>query len=265
MSAIRALCQVSSRLARPQALRTVSHTRFAVGGSAVSRMGLHSSAVRAFGVSVRRIGEGSSDVLLSQKLQEELNFETADGAEEVPEVIKSFLAQGTWSVNDVPGNDEVTLTRKFGNEELRLIFSIADVQEDPEFDGLEGEEGESEDTPTVYPIRTSLSITKSNVKGALNVDLVCQENHFIVENVSFYNDAKLGTELTAEADWKRRGLYIGPQFETLDMSLQEEFEKYLQERGVNEGVATFIPAYADHKEQKEYREWLSKVKVFVDQ
>jgi len=47
--------------------------------------------------------------------------------------------------------------------------------------------------------------------GALNVDMVCQEGHFIVDNISFYRDTKLGTELTAEADWKRRGLYIGPQ------------------------------------------------------
>lgn len=45
----------------------------------------------------------------------------------------------------------------------------------------------------------------------MSVDMVCQEGHFIVDNISYYKDAKLGTELTAEADWKRRGLYIGPQ------------------------------------------------------
>ena len=38
-----------------------------------------------------------------------------------------------------------------------------------------------------------------------------QEGLFVIENISFYADAKLGTEMTAEADWKRRGLYIGPQ------------------------------------------------------
>ena len=43
------------------------------------------------------------------------------------------------------------------------------------------------------------------------MDMVCQEGHFIVDNVSYYKDAKIGTELTAEADWKRRGLYVGPQ------------------------------------------------------
>lgn len=39
------------------------------------------------------------------------------------------------------------------------------------------------------------------------------------------------------------------QFDTLDVAVQEEFEKYLQERGVNEHVALFIPEYAELKEQ----------------
>lgn len=33
----------------------------------------------------------------------------------------------------------------------------------------------------------------------------------MVDAISFYKDSKIGTELSADADWKRRGLYIGPQ------------------------------------------------------
>jgi complement component 1 Q subcomponent-binding protein len=40
------------------------------------------------------------------------------------------------------------------------------------------------------------------------------------------------------------------QFETLDLNFQEEFEKFLQERGVNESLAFFVPEYAQLKEQK---------------
>jgi complement component 1 Q subcomponent-binding protein, mitochondrial len=47
--------------------------------------------------------------------------------------------------------------------------------------------------------------------GALTVDAMCQDGAFVADNISFYQDAKLATELTPEADWKRRGLYIGPQ------------------------------------------------------
>jgi hypothetical protein len=60
-------------------------------------------------------------------------------------------------------------------------------------------------------LRLLTSSTQPSVPGALSVDAVCQEGVFVIENVSFYKDAKMATDLTAEADWKRRGLYIGPQ------------------------------------------------------
>uniref|UniRef100_A0A0W0FR17 Mitochondrial glyco protein n=1 Tax=Moniliophthora roreri TaxID=221103 RepID=A0A0W0FR17_MONRR len=95
--------------------------------------------------------------------------------------------------------------------------------------------------------------------------MLTQEGGFIVDNVTYYRDTKLATELSAEADWKRRGIYLGPQFETLDVGLQEEIERWLNERGVNESIATFIPEYAEWKEQSEYVKWLEGVKGFIDQ
>jgi complement component 1 Q subcomponent-binding protein len=105
------------------------------------------------------------------------------------------------------------------------------------------------------------ALLQPSVPGAMSIDAVCQEGTFVVENVSFYKDSKLATELTAEADWKRRGLYIGPQFETLDLGLQEEFEKFLEERGINDSLALFVPEYAQHKEQKVRK--LLFVSIFV--
>ena len=34
------------------------------------------------------------------------------------------------------------------------------------------------------------------------------------------------------------------------MTVQEQFEKFLEERGIDETLAAFIPEYAEHKEQK---------------
>ncbi|RXW19263.1 hypothetical protein EST38_g6601 [Candolleomyces aberdarensis] len=259
MSAFRALRQavrVSSRSA------TLSAARSSVLRPAARQIWAAPSS-RAFSVSAGRFGTGSSDISLSQKLQQELDYEKTDNAgPAVPDFVKSFKEQG-WEIEDTLGQDEVALTRKFGQENVRLVFSIADIQNEPEeFADAEGEG--AEETAGDYPLRVSLSITKANGPGALSVDMVAQEGQFITENVSFYDDAKLGTELTAEADWKRRGMYIGPQFETLDISLQEEFDKFLQERGINENVALFIPEYAEFKEQTEYVKWLGKVKAFVD-
>jgi hypothetical protein len=84
-----------------------------------------------------------------------------------PEFLKSFKEQGVWAIEDVAGNDEVTLSRKFGNENIRLMFSIADIQsqeEDPAFADEEGEEPASEEEHIhSYGIRVAFSVTKVQI------------------------------------------------------------------------------------------------------
>ncbi|KAI0078643.1 mitochondrial glycoprotein [Panus rudis PR-1116 ss-1] len=261
MSAIRALRQLTASSSRALAARQVG--RAAPRTAALALRASAAVPARNFSVSARRFGEGASDIALTQKLAEELQYEKEAATEGEPNFLKSFKAQNVWQLEDTPGNDEVTLTRKFGNENIRLMFSIADVQAEQENEFDENEEQEEPANPS-YPIRCSFSITKDSAPGALTIDAMAQDGAFIVDNISFYSDSKVGTELTAEADWKRRGLYIGPQFDTLDITVQEEFEKFIQERGINENLAMFIPEYAEYKEQKEYVRWLGDVKKFIE-
>ncbi|KIP06473.1 hypothetical protein PHLGIDRAFT_106952 [Phlebiopsis gigantea 11061_1 CR5-6] len=264
MSAIRALRQAAGSSSRTLAAR--ASTRSFARAALPAFRSTVAPATRAFSVSARRFGE-AADVILAQKLAEELQYEKEAAASAEPDFLKGFKAQGVWQIEDVTGNDEVALTRKFGNENVRLMFSIADIQAEQEAEFEELEEGEeaSEDQPAhSYPIRCSFAITKNGTPGALTIDAMCQDGTFVTDNISFYPDAKVGTELTAEADWKRRGLYIGPQFDTLDVSVQEEFEKFLTERGINDSLALFIPEYAEFKEQREYVGWLQSVKKFIE-
>ncbi|THH14248.1 hypothetical protein EW146_g6060 [Bondarzewia mesenterica] len=278
MSALRSIRQLTASTSRALAIRSplATATRTRLPALAVAaRVAAPVPTVRAFSVSTRRFGEGSSDVALSQKLGEEMQYEKEVDVEGEPEFLKEFKKTGVWTIEDISGNDEVALSRKFGNEDIRLIFSIADIQNAEEAD-MEQEESEAgateeEELNTSYPLRCSFSITKvpstiafPSAPGALTIDAMCQEGTFIVDNISFYTDGKLATELTADADWKRRGLYIGPQFDTLDVGVQDEFDKFLQERGINESLAFFVPEYAEHKEQKEYVKWLGNVKSFID-
>lgn len=53
-------------------------------------------------------------------------------------------------------------------------------------------------------------------KGVVTIDTVAQDGEMAIESVMFYGDSKLAGEQSAEADWQRRGLYIGPQFSELD-------------------------------------------------
>ncbi|KAG8728281.1 Mitochondrial acidic protein mam33 [Ceratobasidium sp. 428] len=109
-----------------------------------------------------------------------------------------------------------------------------------------------------------MPVLQGSDQGALAIDALAQDGAIVIDNISFYKDAKLATDLSSEADWKRRGLYIGPQFDHLDTNVQEEFERFLDERGIGGDLALFVPEYAEYKEQKEYVKWLQSVKSFID-
>ncbi|KAF8707951.1 Regulatory protein suaprga1, partial [Rhizoctonia solani] len=209
--------------------------------------------MRAFGTTAWRLSQGETDLSLSQKLHEEINFElqAAKANAEVPAFLKEFQSSGIWKIEDLEGHDEVALERTFGNETIRVLFSIADIDapQDPAFEDAEGADEQDAPIP-MPPIRCSIIITKGSDQGALSIDALAQDGAIVVDNISFYTNAKLATELTSEADWKRRGLYIGPQFDHLDTNVQEEFERYLDERGIGGDLALFVPDYAEYKEQK---------------
>jgi complement component 1 Q subcomponent-binding protein len=161
---------------------------------------------------------------------------------------------------------------------IRIIFSVGDL------DRVEMEEEEPND-PSI-PLRTAITVTKvehpsliipgaradPNLpppphtqpgNGALTFDAIVQDGVFIIDTVSFYGDDKLATDLSSEADWKRRGLYVGPDFTHLEESLQTNFESFLEERGVDSSLAVVIPDLATWKEQKEYVTWLQNVANWV--
>ncbi|PWN24417.1 mitochondrial glyco protein [Jaminaea rosea] len=238
-------------------------------------------APRPFSTTPTRLGSGTTDAELSSRLAQELSYEqensASQGAEE-PDWLRDFKSTNTWTIQDVRGSDEICLEREFGNEKIRVLFSIGDIDAQVEEDGMDDAEeggssgredngesdGEGEGNEPALPVRCAITITKPSPLGALTIDAQAESGTFTIENISFYQDSKLATELTAEADWKRRGLYIGPQFPTLDDALQEHFQGYLEERGIDDDLALFVPLFAEWKEQKEYCTWLDSVKKWVD-
>ncbi|UZJ56003.1 hypothetical protein CBS101457_005323 [Exobasidium rhododendri] len=223
-----------------------------------------SQATRQFHVSRPAFGSGESDAELSSRLEQEISYEkeaatqyASENSSGEPEFLNNFKKAGVWKIEDQAGSDEIALVREFGNEHIRILFSIGDI------DTSEDEETPEEEEVRPFPVRCAITISKPN-QGALTVDAQAVDATFSIENISFYKDSKLATELTAEADWARRGLYIGPQFETLDETVQAQFESFLEERGISTDLAMFIPNFAEYKEQREYCSWLENVKDFVN-
>ena len=59
--------------------------------------------------------------------------------------------------------------------------------------------------------------------------------------------------------------YAGPEFEELDPALQEAFDAHLERLGVDAELCSFICLFADHKEHREYVQWMEAVKRAVEE
>ncbi|KAL4779411.1 mitochondrial glycoprotein [Aspergillus varians] len=245
----------------------------------------------------RAFRQAEGDVELAAKLEDELKHEKSSGLEDLESSVQNIqyvLQNNSWEVKDVPGEQEVVLTKKFNNEEIRLTFTVADLQNLSEHDDLDGlsddldfqghqpinqngasgnfaqhpedsvapADREDQDLEPSFPARVNVTIEKPG-NGAILIQTLAQDGLFQIEEVSYFSKPELANAVTAEKDWTRQSLYAGPPFENLDEDLQTYLERYLEERGINAELANMIPDYIQVKEQKEYVRWLENVRNFV--
>ncbi|TVY75871.1 Mitochondrial acidic protein MAM33 [Lachnellula suecica] len=294
------LIMLSIRLFARAAPRTVSRFATSAIRQSAPRVSLlqaawkpaPTQATAAFSSSApRRSKAGESDDELIAKLESELEMENEMKDQEgLPPSVKDYLENGPFEVIDTPGQEDVVLTRQFGDEKIQITFSIADINnlndeesyEDPAMadeeeninqgegkdfkvapeDQIEGDqEGEASEERS-YPARLNIIIEKAG-KGALNIESIVQDGVHLIDNVYHYADASFAHAKTPEKLQSRQEMYAGPPYSNLDENLQMMLERYLDERGVNAALAIFVPDYIDMKEQKEYLRWLSNVKDFV--
>lgn len=112
--------------------------------------------------------EGQIDQELSAKIESELQMEKdIRDSEQYPASVQEYIDNSPFKLHDTPGQEEVVMTRQFGDETIRLSFSIADldaVNQDPdqlaEDRALEDEYGED--------IPTDTQSGGANTKGAVN-------------------------------------------------------------------------------------------------
>jgi len=123
---------------------------------------------------------------------------------------------------------------------------------------LNDEEDIESEEPS-FPAHLSISVERPG-KGVIEIDAVAQDGLMVIENVNFVKDKKLLENGNVEL----ANTYTGPAYGNLDEDLQVLFEKYLDERGINTTMALFVPEYIDFKENKEYINWLTGLKNFVD-
>ncbi|KAI1260273.1 mitochondrial glycoprotein [Xylariaceae sp. FL1019] len=233
----------------------------------------------------RQAAENEVDSELLSKLENELQYESEmKESEQLPASVKDFLENSPYELKDEAGKEDVYLTRKFGNETITVSFSINDLTnydpdmynedtalgdeemdtpEDKELAAAEAEDMEDpEGSEPMVPCHLNIVVEK-NGKGALNIEATAQDGAIMVENFYYYKDASLAHSTSPAAVHAAEDVYPGPPFGSLDEDLQMLMERFLEERGIGQALALFVPDYMDVKEQREYQSWLTNVKDFV--
>lgn len=252
----------------------------------------------AFSTSCRwREAAGDSDLELSAKFgrEQELEQESRDSYT-LPAHLQDFVTNSSFAIKDLPGTENVVLTREYNTETINVEFNITSIndalddtqmQEDEAFedevdmapkgkrtinqsgqgvdvmaeDSIAPSDREDEaaagEEPAGPAYPVELNITITKPStGAVQISALAEEGMIRVEQVNYFPEAELADPLTHEDGRKRDLIYAGPPFENLDPELQGFLERYLEERGIDSSMALFVPDYVDFKEQREYVQWL---------
>ncbi|KMU74399.1 SUAPRGA1 protein [Coccidioides immitis RMSCC 3703] len=195
------------------------------------------------------------------------------------------------------------MTRKFGDEKIRVSFSIADLQNlgaENDYDTALSDELEDVDSHAInekgakpgnikvapedkvapsdreedlgldeeapepgYPVHANVTIEKPG-KGCMYAECLVEDGVTQILELQYFEKADIANAQSADKQWARGNIYAGPPFGNLDEDLQILVERYLEERGIDAALASFIPDYIDFKEQREYVRWLGNLKKFVE-
>merc|ERR1712070_398259 len=107
---------------------------------------------------------------------------------------------------------------------------------------------------------TDFCLTVENPTSSSGISFYCstqsgEEHRYIIGNVKSFANAEERDSVSG---------YNGPDFEDIDDKLQEAFDEYLAEAGMNNDVCDFIDGMAIDKEQREYIRWLKSTKAFTE-
>ena len=203
---------------------------------------------------------------LSQVLGEELEHERTTY---VPSEVVAKGPPEPFEMIETDGDCEITLVRAFGDdEEIAVTFNATEdpYEEDEYFvsdaDGAATNEAEDEDEDVT--IHFSVSVSRGDGHEGLEFSCATDGETVEVRNVRY---EAIGGGGGGEADEDDEDEYFssypGPNYDELYESVQEEFHKYLEARGIDATLANYIAEAHVDKEQREYTRWLENVANFV--
>lgn len=224
---------------------------------------------------LQRSSFSSLRTVLDQEIEVEDDAEDLEG-EGIQSLLKSIKKRG-FQLVDEPGKAEVRLVGKgvSPSEKVTITFNILDditgEDDDEYWNDEEEDEGEGESAKPSTPADSEVDdeddddeamdepafeFTASIKKGGEELVFDCEaRSEVTIRRVLLVPSGGSVDDYSS---------YMGPVFDELEPDMQTAFHDYLEARGINDDLSSFICMYSDAKEQKEFVSWMKGVRNFLD-
>ena len=165
-----------------------------------------------------------------------------------------------YDISDTVGERKLTLRRELDGAQVTVVVDAATPEwlDGADDDGAEAgadDDDDNEKGEDVYFLTVSLT------RGSQQLLFDCYAGHNAGLAIRHVHHAAAN----ATDDELREGdLYTGPEFEDLDLEVQEAFYNALGDIGVDDDFADGVAWLAEAKDQSEYVRWLENVKEFME-
>ncbi|PON80986.1 Mitochondrial glycoprotein [Trema orientale] len=158
----------------------------------------------------------------------------------------------SFTVDERPGEQWVSLKRKFEDEDIKVEATM--------FDGAVCSSITAGSPAPVagrddVELHISLIVNISKEKNGNMLEIVCSAwtEELEIDKVSIRKQESVLAKP-----------YPGPIFKDLDDELQNSLYEFLEARGINDELAVFLHHYMKNKDRTEFIRWMETVKSFVE-
>ncbi|CAL9215168.1 unnamed protein product [Arabidopsis halleri] len=155
---------------------------------------------------------------------------------------------GPFTVDERPGEQWISLRRNFGDKEDIKIEATM-------FDGSVPSSKSTSSDPQDVQLHITFIVNISKGDGE-TLEIMCSAWPDTIQISKFF---------VRKSSKNSPNAYIGPEFQEMEDELQDSVYRFLEERGISDGLAEFLHQYMKNKDKAEYIRWMETVKSYVEQ
>ncbi|XP_059299339.1 uncharacterized protein At2g39795, mitochondrial [Lycium ferocissimum] len=155
----------------------------------------------------------------------------------------------TFMVEDRPGEQWITLRRKFGKDEhIKIEATMIDG-------AITVPKASDENLGEDVRLHISVLVDIWKGEGSEFLEFVCS---------SWPNSLEIQKAYVLRSDGSQAQTYMGPNIKDLNSGFRDGLNEFLKARGINDELSAFLHEFMMNKDRTEAIGWLRKIQSFIE-